>query len=361
MEDIPHGYHGNQITPLLPLNKNLTLARLQSTTRKLGRIQKLEEYHTVMEQQLEHGTLELLPEPATELAIHYIPHHPDRNIISYRFTHVIFGSAPSPYILGSTLQKHIGQYAEKYPETVADLLNNTYVDDFHSGGGDIEKLSKFKAEATEIMKEGAFRLHKWHCNMPKIEKSEDNVLGIVAPVVIVEKILYSQVCLKDLKWDEKVPEEIQRTWDKWLKAICKQPLVSVPRSVVDNRVMRLVLHGFSDASDLAVCSVIFVVAYHEALPVKQNLLVGKSRIAPRNTSIPRKELVVAHMLSQLMNHAKQTLENQPINEYHCWVDSTTILYWIKGQGTWSIQEKNYLQWHYVPTSENPSDQGSRGV
>ena len=134
--------------------------------------------------------------------------------------------------------------------------------------------------------------------------------------------------------------------------------------------MRLVLHGFSDASDLAVCSLIFVVAYHEALPVRQNLLVGKSRIAPRNTSIPRKELVAAHTLSQLMNHAKQTLENQPIDEYHCWVDSTTILYWIKGQGTWSvfvrnrtktIQEKNYLQWHYVPTSENPSDQGSRGV
>ena len=86
--------------------------------------------------------------------------------------------------------------------------------------------------------------------------------------------------------------------------------------------------------------------------MEQNLLVGKSRIAPRNTSIPRKELVAAHMLSQQMNHAKQTLENQPIDEYHCRVDSITVLYWIKGQGTWSvrnrtktIQEKNYLQWH----------------
>ena len=65
---------------------------------------------------------------------------------------------------------------------------------------------------------------------------------------------------------------------------------------------------FSDASDLAVCSVIFVVTCHEALPVKQILLVATSRIAPRNTSVPRKELVAAHMLSQLMNHAKQTLE-----------------------------------------------------
>ena len=60
-----------------------------------------------------------------------------------------------------------------------------------------------------------------------------------------------------------------------------------------------------------------------------------------------------------MNHAKHTLENQAIGEYHRWVDSTTVLYWIKGQGTWSvfvrnrtktIQAKNYLQWSYVPTS-----------
>ena len=166
--------------------------------------------------------------------------------------------------------------------------------------------------------------------------------------MIVENILYSQGCLKDLKWDEKVPEEIQRTWDKWLKAIRKQPSVSVPRSCVDNQVTRLVIHGFSDASDLAVCSVIFAVAYHKALPVKQNLLVGKSRIAPRNTLIPRKELVGAHMLSQLMNHVEQTLENQPIDEYHCWVDITTVLYWIKGQGTWSQRNKDH------PGEELPS-------
>ena len=71
-----------------------------------------------------------------------------------------------------------------------------------------------------------------------------------------------------------------------------------------------------------------------------------------------------------MHHVKEVLKDQRIEEYHCWVDSTTVLYWIKGQGTWSqfvrnrtetIQDKEYLQWHYVPTGDNPSDQGSRGV
>ena len=309
-----------------------------------------------------------------------------------------------------------------------------------SGGEDEDKLLKFKTEATEIMKEGGFQLHKWHSNAPGIEeldtdtnlnsdhsgesstyakqavgtkpnetkiletawkKDEDqlsfnlarclgreeegpltkrkmlstincifDLLGIVSPFVIVGKILYSQVCLKKLRWDERVPEEIQRPWNKWLKAIEEKPSISVPRSVVDQGVTRLVLHGFLDASYLAVSAVIYVLAFHAAMPVKQNLLAAKCRVAPRNLSIPRKELVAAHMLSRLMSHIKVTLQNQPIDEYHCWVDSTTVLHWIKGQGTWSqffrnrteiIQEKNYLQWHHVPTSENPSDQGSRGV
>ena len=29
--------------------------------------------------------------------------------------------------------------------------------------------------------------------------------------------------------------------------------------------------------------------------------------------------------------------------------------------TKTIQEKGYIQWHHVPTDDNPSDQGSRGI
>ena len=36
-----------------------------------------------------------------------------RTVLHYRFTRVIFGSGPSPYILGATLKKHVSQYADK--------------------------------------------------------------------------------------------------------------------------------------------------------------------------------------------------------------------------------------------------------
>ena len=133
---------------------------------------------------------------------------------------------------------------------------------------------------------------------------------------------------------------------------------------------KIVLHGFSDASKLAVSAAIYALVFHKAAPVCQNPLDAKSRIAPRELSIPRLELIAAHTLSKLMNHVKEVLQGRPVEEYHCWVDSTTVLCWIKGQGTWTqfvrnttraIQDKGYLKWHYVPTSENPSVQGSRGA
>ena len=245
----------------------------------------------------------------------------------------------------------------RYPETVNALLINTYVDDIQTGGNDPEHLFRFKREATEIMEEGGFRLHKWHSNVPEVEESatvdlanqaasgapvkilgipwnktrdefsvsfEDNalgdevqqltkrkmlaivnsiydILGLASPVTVVGKILYSKVCLSSKRWDEAITDpEILKGWKKWLKGLNECTNVRVPRSVVDHNVRRLELHGFSDASKKAVSAAVYVVAHHDEKPIKQTLLVSKSRIAPKNQSIPRLELVAAHNLTNLM-------------------------------------------------------------
>ena len=55
----------------------------------------------------------------------------------------------------------MSQYADKYPSTADELLKNTYVDDVQSGGDCVEELISFKKEATRIMEERGFHLHKW--------------------------------------------------------------------------------------------------------------------------------------------------------------------------------------------------------
>ena len=505
----------------LPTNKDLSLGRLRSTTRKLERLKKLEEYNDVMVEQLREGILEEVPKEQTGNIIHYIPHQPvireeaestkmrivydcsaransqepslndclengpplqphifdillrnrmkkycitgdvkkaflqikldpadrdaqrlfwynnteERKIIEYRFTRVIFGSGPSPYILGATFGKHIAQYKEEFPQTVKDLQDNTYVDDVQAGGDSEQDLIKFKNEATKIMNEGGFQLHKWHSNAPiqgEANKGAENgpeettfakvsvgtspsetkilgvkwntssdqftisflkclkkehsaavtkrkmlstinsvfdLLGLASPVIITGKILYSQVCLMKCQWDEEVPEEIGKLWKRWINCLEKAPSVSVPRSVVKAKVVKMELHGFSDASKSAISAAVYIVVFYSSAEVSQHLLVSKSRIAP-NKSIPRLELVGAHMLCRLVNHVRKTLEDHQINESHGWVDSTTVLHWLLGKGTWSqfvrnrtkiISESNFTGWHYVPTGENPSDLGTRGA
>ena len=57
-------------------NKEPAVGRLRSVTQKLERMQRLEEYHTVVEQQLEEGIIEVVPEIPNGEAIHFIPYHP---------------------------------------------------------------------------------------------------------------------------------------------------------------------------------------------------------------------------------------------------------------------------------------------
>ena len=144
------------------------------------------------------------------------------------------------------------------------------------------------------------------------------------------KILYSEVCLRKLNWDEEAPEDIFKPWAKWLNDMKKCLYVSVPRSVVGTGLTKVILHGFADASKLPFSVAVFPLAIHTSAPVQRNLLVGKSRIAPREKSIPRLDLVAAHTLSRLMHHVKEVLKDQCVEVYHCWVDSTTVLNWIKG-------------------------------
>ena len=60
--------------------------------------------------------------------------------------------------------------------------------------------------------------------------------------------------------------------------------------------------------------------------VDKNLLVAKSRISPRDLSIPRLELVAAHTLAKLISDVMGTLGSFEIKDVHLRSDSTTALF-----------------------------------
>ena len=118
-----------------------------------------------------------------------------------------------------------------------------------------------------------------------------DILGWASPVTIIGKILFSEICLLKIAWDDPAPVDISRRWNLWIKELHKCNNIFVPRSVVTRGKKLLALHGFADASKSGVLA-----TYNDGT-TSQNLLTSKSRIAPKNVSVPRLELVAAHTLA----------------------------------------------------------------
>ena len=126
------------------------------------------------------------------------------------------------------------------------------------------------------------------------------------------------------------------------------------------------MHGFGDASSNGVRAVVHAVVKQED-GIAQGVC-SKSRIAKRNLTIPRLELISGHMTVNLATNVQQALTSHPATG-HCWLDSTVALYWINDQSEYrqfvanrvrKIRQHENVTWHHVPTAENPADNGSRG-
>jgi hypothetical protein len=102
-----------------------------------------------------------------------------------------------------------------------------------------------------------------------------DLLGWASPVMITGKILFIELCLRKISWDEQVPDDIVRRWNQWAKTLRECTEIKVPRIVVNNKSQQISIHGFADASQLAVCAAVYVLATYNDGKASQNLLVSR--------------------------------------------------------------------------------------
>ncbi len=107
----------------------------------------------------------------------------------------------------------------------------------------------------------------------------------------------------------------------------------------------------------------------QARGVTQGLVTAKARLAKKELTISRLELVSGQMAASLLDNMKRVLKRYPVQDCYCWLDSGVALHWINGDGRYKqfvrnrvrqIREKSYIKWRHVGTKENPADIGSRG-
>ena len=63
----------------------------------------------------------------------------------------------------------------------------------------------------------------------------------------------------------------------------------------------------------------------------QGLLAAKARLAKKGLTMPRLELISAHMAANLVDNVRSALEGYVVRSVYEWTDSTVVLHWIAGQ------------------------------
>ena len=130
------------------------------------------------------------------------------------------------------------------------------------------------------------------------------------------------------------------------------------------------LHHFADASSVEYSTVSYLKVIASNGTIFCNFLLGKSRLAPSKTvSIPRLELVAATMATKIDVSLRKNFGSY-LSESVFWTDSMSVLYMIQNSSKrFSVFVSNRLaqiedrstssQWRFVPSSDNPTDDGTR--
>lgn len=196
-------------------------------------------------------------------------------------------------------------------------------------------------------------------------------LGLISNITIQGKILYQELHVASLKWDDCIPDQLLVPWRDWTDLIKSVENLSIPRCITTEAITELELHVFVDASEDAFAACIYSRSKtHYGFCIR--LLAAKSRVSPiKPISIPRMELQGALLGTRLMNQVKEKLRVK-ITDITMWSDSQTVLAWIKtekrkyhqfvGHRIGEILDSTTKdQWRWVPSGLNPADEGTKLV
>lgn len=352
----------------------------------------------------------------------------NENLRKYKLQTVTYGLSCAPFLALRTLDQLINDDGIKFPLAVETMKRGRYVDDIFGGADTIDDCQNLVKQVDGLTKSGCFPLQKWISTEPSILshisstnyqenqslvitdscvhrtlgltwnqltdefqfissiETVENVtkrnvlskvaqlfdpLGFIAPVIIQAKIFIQQLWLIKLNWDDPLPPHLKKQWQKFEAQLNDLSSIHISRFLGTSRTSHLQLHGFSDASTLAMSAVIYVKVTHEN-HTRVSFVCAKTKVAPlKKMTVPRLELTAATMLVKLSRYARQILDANTADLW-LWTDSSVALTWIINQPSkWKefvSNRVNFIQqtepsahWRFVPGTENPADCATRGI
>ena len=335
--------------PTLPDNLDLSQRRLYGLLRRLRQEPRiLKEYDAIIKEQLEKGIVEVVDNPwnSTSEKVHYIPHHAvfrnDKQTTKLRIVYDASFKTNGPS-LNDCL------YAgPAFGQSIFDICH-------------ICSLAK-EMEPTRR-------------NIVGIASRFYDPLGILSPITVRFKLMFQDLCIKELNWDDRLSGEQLVKWKELVNGFHQERPILVPRwySMGLTETSSYSLHGFSDASQRAYAAVVYLRVVTSSGCVVR-LVSSKTRVSPaKEHTIPRLELLAALLLARLLSCVESALmEEIPLKPPICHTDSKVALYWIKGvDKEWKQFIENRVMeirklvpvecWMHCPGKENPADLPSRGM
>ena len=165
-------------------------------------------------------------------------------------------------------------------------------------------------------------------------------LGLISPITVSAKVLFQELWLERLSWDDYLPADKVRRWEVRLNDLEMTERNSLPRCIIegmDNEKTRVTFLGFGDASKHAYCAMIYLVIETSA-GTYSTLICAKTRIPPlKELTIPKLELMSARILVNLMETVKYALGSKlKVDNITFWLNSKTALFWLLNQGEWKM-------------------------
>ncbi len=208
------------------------------------------------------------------------------HMVDCRMTRLTFGITSSPFIAAQTLQRIASDNAELYPQAAEVVQKNFYVDDCLTGAESVTEATELRAQLNGLLGQGNMQLRKWrsssrsvidsvpedlreqevvqelptpnelhkalgihwdtcrdslHISTSSLKPSEEltkrnltsdiartfDVLGWIAPAILLLKLLLQRLWELQLAWDDPVPDSIATIWLSWrnqIPALAKRPI-----------------------------------------------------------------------------------------------------------------------------------------
>lgn len=354
---------------------------------------------------------------------------PDQRLREYQLTTVTYGMKAAPFLAMMTLKQLAADEGHKYQNSRAAkaLQEEFYMDDLVSGSFTLSSAKQLQEDLLLLLRSGGFNLRKWSSNneelLQNVNRASSNQasfdfkqaestktlglkwnpkedtfsfelkidvitkagkhtkrsllsdiskifdpLGWLAPITTTLKLLFKQVWLSNIQWDDQLPDKISTEWEKVKAYLQNISEFRIQRWYKTGEQDTIQLHGFCDASIKAYACVVYC-----KIDTYVTLVAAKTRLVPENKklTLPRLELCGAHLLSSLMQKIVQALHGREIKIYG-WTDSTAVLGWIQGNiNRWTPFVANRIRqikdviisdnWYYIKSADNPADCASRGI